>query len=475
MQHLRDAEARVQRHGGDVNALGDAFLAADLAAEQALGGAIPDEGESERPAAHIWRARRSGDGERVGREAVSARFAEAEAGFGELELKNFRRHGADDPREARMASGGVFAGDAALLVRRRAERNVGGTASDKMQRFGTITRSVNAGEVGLLAIVHGDGAGYAAGNSRGFGEGAARNNTRGEKNNFGGLAAGSAMDAEFTGGIVAGDGSCGGRFAEGDLVARERGFDLRGDFGGSIFEWRRGAFENCDGDAARAKCFGTFERNVAGADDQSSRRLALVEELAEANRAGEIVAGENAGQIRAGNLRGGSAACREDELVVGDVNWLAAGAESANEFASGNDFGDFVMEADVNIAFVAKIFGGINEEIFPVGDLAREKIREAAGAVGNMSAFFENDDFKLRIEAARAARGAHARGHSSDNQQSLSRHAVSSVGVVSPLILCEGGCASSGGFRGDEKADPCLQWGRRRYRSTHLSKRQMRG
>src|ERR1700690_41932 len=56
-----------------------------------------------------------------------------------------------------------------------------------------------------------------------------------------------------------------------------------------------------------------------------------------------------------------------------------------------------------------------------------------------MLPFFEDDDFEMRISAPRAARCAHSRGYSSDDDKFLSRHGnpdelAASCGRV---ILCE--------------------------------------
>ncbi len=112
----------------------------------------------------------------------------------------------------------------------------------------------------------------------------------------------------------------------------------------------------------------------------------------------------------------GRAAGREHEFVVVNFRALAVIGFGDDEFESRLNRNCFVSEANIEAALLAKEIGVVNYKFGRVGNAARNKIRQAARAVGNVLSFLEDDDFQIRIEAARATRRAHARGDAADHE-----------------------------------------------------------
>src|SRR5919202_332710 len=134
---LADREPRPHARGRHVDALGGALDAHDLAAEQPPAARLADELDPDRPGAReVAGARAVADRGGHHGEACVGGLALAQACAGHLVAADARHRRADDAGEGEVGAGGVGPGDAALLVRVRAELHVDRPA----QRWWSSTR-----------------------------------------------------------------------------------------------------------------------------------------------------------------------------------------------------------------------------------------------------------------------------------------------------------------------------------------------
>lgn len=167
--------------------------------------------------------------------------------------------------------------------------------------------------------------------------------------------------------------------------------DRRGHLGVHQGEDLRGAFDEDDVHTTDAELLGHFEPDVAPANDQGALLLKAFEMIVDGVGVIEIAQREDAGEVLARDIRDDRAgARREDELVVGQVEFFACGVVvDTNGLVRTVDADGFMPWAHVDAESLAEKFCGGDDELGAVGDLSAEVVRQSAVGEGDVVVFLE--------------------------------------------------------------------------------------
>ena len=269
-----------------------------------------------------------GDGVESGRGC----FGEPEAGAGGDEVEDLDDLGAEAAGELAVPAERVLAGDPALLVRGGAERKVGVAEQPVMGHY-AVSGGEHAREAGAHVPVYGDGSLYAQCRARRGGQVGVREDADDHEHHVSRLADGLAACGRLDRAALPVPARLiGGRRCRADLhaLAGQLGVHQRTKFVVNRGQYFGELFDLGDGEAAGRECFGHFQADVPGADDDGAGGLAVFEgahdgegvahrvQLVDAVGGTELVQAADRGPDRDG-------AGADHELVVADLFFGAAG------------------------------------------------------------------------------------------------------------------------------------------------------
>jgi len=392
------------RGGQDVDPLVDPLRAGGLGAEEAAGGAVGDGLDGDLAPAEVGGAVGLDvvqDGDVV---ALGPGLRLGQPGVGDVEVEDSQDPGAEDAAVGQGAAGDDVAGDAAHLVRGRAERSPQRRACDEGVGLGGVADGIHVGHGGAHGVVDGDSAGRSEVGAHLPGEVDVRADADGEDHQVRGQGLPGVQAHGAGGAVVAGlDGGHARGEPQGDAVAGEGLGDpeahIRIEGGHHLGQ----AFDEGDRDAAAGELLGHLQADEAGADDDGAPRGARLGPGADRLGVAQVPDGEDARGVHAGYRRDDAArAGGQDQGVVAVGELGAVGQVADRERAGGVvDGEDLVTGADVDAVPRGEPSGVAGAQLVEVGDLGADVVGDAAPGVGDVAVLLVDDDFDGLVVAAR--------------------------------------------------------------------------
>jgi hypothetical protein len=188
------------------------------------------------------------------------------------------------------------------------------------------------------------------------------------------------------------------------------GVDGRQDFGELL--------DLGDGQPAGGQCFGHFQADVPGADDNGAARFRFFQGAHDGegvvHRVQQVHAVGRAEGVQAGDRRAdGDRAGADDELVVGDGVLGPVVTGDVQQAAAGVDRAGGGVQPQPHPGCFQVTAGAVGQ-VAPVADFPRDVVRDAADGEVRVGVRAHHGDLGRRVDLAGPQRGADARVTASD-------------------------------------------------------------
>ena len=361
------------------------------------------------------------DHRRFRSEAVIARLLVDQTRAGEGAVEHLAHHRADDAVERRVSADEVFACDAPLLVRRRAERNVDVSIRDDVPHGRAVARRVDVERARPHRGIHLNRAGLAQFDARVFGELRVRRRANPDDHQLGGkrfpVCEPHTLDVRPA------------RQRRRLLLKQQphpsRRKMLRDELRHLLvrlpFQDARAALRQRRVDASRRQRLRHLHPDVSAADQRGATRLHTIQILVDRQRVGDVSQGEHAVEIDSRERRLLRRRARCDEQFVVPQIVLALRRLHPNDMPSRVQRDRLVATAQVDAVRAVLVRRPRNEIVHRRHD-ALQKVGQPTRRVRDILAAFQHDHVRVRLRSFRFGRRAHPGGVSADDDDNARFH-----------------------------------------------------